>query len=979
MAARMRTFDWASHPLGPPEQWPHSLRIIVRILLTSRYAMWMGWGKDLTFFYNDSYRPTLGIKDEWALGAPAREVWAEIWPDIGPRIDTVISTGKATWDEALRLFLKRSGAPEETYHTFSYSPAPNDEGGTGGMLCVVTEETERVIGERRLAFLRELASEFARSNNEEELLAAVEREFTAHPEDVPFAMIYLFSEDGESAALACRAGIDADHPLAAPRLRADDPAPALPPLAELHRMHEPLHVRDFDRRVSFTLPRGRWDRPPRDLKIVPLLTQGGERPAGFLVAALNPYRPFDDDYRGFIRLLGGQISAGLSNARAYAAERRRAEALAELDRAKTEFFSNVSHEFRTPLTLMLGPLEEELRERPDRRERLEAAHRNSLRLLKLVNSLLDFSRIEAGRMQAAYVPTDLGRFTAGLASAFDSVVGRAGLRLVIDCPSLGEATLVDRGMWEKIVFNLVSNAFKFTFAGEIEVRLRLQGEWVELSVRDTGTGIPAAELPKIFERFHRVRGARSRSHEGTGIGLALVNQLVRLHGGEIDVTSEEGKGTEFRVRLRRGTGHLHTAEPASEGDAASSAGAAAYVEEAAHWLPEPSQPELPPEAPAEGPRARILLADDNADMRNYVTRLLARQHDVVTVSDGEAALAAIQERVPDLVLSDVMMPRLDGFGLVRRLRGDPRTETLPVILLSARAGEDARIEGLGEGADDYLIKPFSARELLARVRTHLGLARIRRDAAERVRKVEEGLRRVVEEQVAERTAKLQETIAELESFSYSISHDLRAPLRAMQSFAQLLSEECSPQLNAEGRDYLRRIIAGSGRMDRLIQDVLVYSRVAGSDLALGPVPLQPLVDGIVESYPQFRSDAVDVLVARDLPVVRGNDAALTQCVSNLLGNALKFVAPGVRPRVEVSAESSGGWVRLRFKDNGIGIAPEMHGKIFGIFERLSRSYEGTGIGLAVVRKAAERMGGRVTLESAPGQGSTFCLELPAFP
>jgi signal transduction histidine kinase len=973
MGRRMLDFDWSAHPLGPPEGWPQSLRILLRILLTSRYAMWLGWGSELTFFYNDSYRPTLGIKDEWALGAPAREVWSEIWPDIGPRIDTVINTGQATWDEALRLFLKRSGAPEETYHTFSYSPAPDDAGGTGGMLCVVTEETERVIGERRLAFLRELAAEFSRSNNEAELLDAVEREFTAHPEDVPFAMVYLFGEDGETAALACRAGIAADHPLAAARVRVKDPE-SVWPLAELLARHEPILLPDFDRRVSVPLPRGLWDRPPRDAKIVPLMVQGDSRPAGFLVAGLNPYRPLDDAYRGFVRLLGGQISAGLSNARAYAAERRRAEALAEIDRAKTEFFSNVSHEFRTPLTLMLGPLEDELRERKEGRERLETAHRNSLRLLKLVNSLLDFSRIESGRMQASLVATELGRFTAELASSFESVVSKAGLKLIIDCPPLPERVHVDHSMWEKIVFNLVSNAFKFTFAGEIEVRIRPRGEYVELTVRDTGTGIPAAELPRIFERFHRVQGAKSRSYEGTGIGLALVYQLVRQHGGEITVSSEEGKGSIFRVTLplgvRNGLSGFSPAESKRGGaNEGTSTTAAAYVEEAEHWLPEEGLGGEPPVVHPGKARPRVLLADDNHDMRAYVARLLAEHYEVTSVPNGEAAWAEIRRSPPDLVLTDVMMPDLDGFGLLRRLRLDPKTEAIPVILLSARAGEDARVEGLDRGADDYLVKPFSARELLARVQTHLNLFRLRSETLA-ARRLE------LERLVAERTAKLQETIGELESFSYSISHDLRAPLRAMQSFAQLLSDECGPQLGDLGRDYVRRILAGSGRMDRLIHDVLIYSRVARTELPLGPVPLQPLVDGIVEGYPQFKASRVDVRVARDLPSVRGNEAALTQCVANLIGNAVKFVAEGTRPRVDITATTADGRVRLFVRDNGIGIEPEMQHKIFGIFERVSHDYDGTGIGLAVVRKAAERMGGQVTVQSEFGNGSTFCLELP---
>ena len=249
------------------------------------------------------------------------------------------------------------------------------------------------------------------------------------------------------------------------------------------------------------------------------------------------------------------MATAIANARAYEEERKRAEALAEIDRAKTAFFSNVSHEFRTPLTLMLGPLEDELRENSKGRERIEIAHRNSLRLLKLVNTLLDFAQIEAGRIEAVYEPTDLAAATAELASVFRSAIEKAGLRLVVDCPPLPEEMYVDREMWEKIVLNLLSNAFKFTFEGEIKVSLRLCRERVELSVSDTGAGIPAAELSHIFERFHRVRGTDSRTHEGTGIGLSLVQELARIHGGGVQVRSVEGQGAD----------HFHRYHPAGHG------------------------------------------------------------------------------------------------------------------------------------------------------------------------------------------------------------------------------------------------------------------------------------------------------------------------------------------------------------------------------------------------------------------------------
>jgi signal transduction histidine kinase len=521
---------------------------------------------------------------------------------------------------------------------------------------------------------------------------------------------------------------------------------------------------------------GSWYKPPREAIIVPIAQQGRESPAGFLVAGINPYRRMDDTYLGFINLVAGQISSGLANAQAYEEAQRRAETLAELDRAKTAFFSNVSHEFRTPLTLMLGPLEDVL-SRPEanplgeHRELVRVAHRNGIRLLKLVNTLLEFSRIEAGRAQAYFEPIDLAAFTAELASNFRSATERAGLRLSVNCEPLPEPVWLDRDMWEKVILNLLSNAFKFTFDGTIAVETSLSdcGEHVTVTVRDTGTGIPAAELPHLFERFRRVAGARGRSIEGSGIGLALVRELVNVHGGTISVESEMGQGSAFTVTLPFGSEHL----PADRiGNArAENSGeirAQAYVDEALSWLGDASQEtalsaraaaEIGPIAPVQGAGSqRVLIADDNLDMRTYLQKLLQTAgFQVEAVGDGEQALDSARERKPDLVLSDVMMPKIDGFGLLAALRKDPELRDVPVLLLSARAGEEAKVEGFAAGANDYLVKPFSARELVARVRANLDLATLRRESEEALRRVNESL----EQQVAARTADLRAKEARL--------------------------------------------------------------------------------------------------------------------------------------------------------------------------------------------------------------------------
>jgi signal transduction histidine kinase/CheY-like chemotaxis protein len=510
-------------------------------------------------------------------------------------------------------------------------------------------------------------------------------------------------------------------------------------LAEVFQSEVPQLVVGLSERFE-SVPPGPWSDPPNRALVLAVGSNIQHRPAGLLVLGLSVRLELDTFYRHFAELLAVQIAAAIANARAHEQERKRAELLAELDRAKTAFFSNVSHEFRTPLTLSLGPIEDLLAGArgpvpPEQRRELEVAHRNALRLLRLVNTLLDFSRLEAGRTHAAYEPTDVAAYTADVASSFRSAIEHAGLEFEVDCPPLSGnvEVYVDRDMWEKIVLNLLSNAFKFTFAGQIGVGVHVaaDGNAVELIVSDTGTGIPADDLPHLFERFHRVQGASGRTHEGTGIGLALVSELVKLHGGKLAVESAVGRGTTFTVRTPTGSGHLPPERVlAARGPASPTSAALPFVEEALRWLPETNTRDvtwLSAREPAASTltSARVLLADDNADMREYIARLLRSRYVVEAVPDGTLALAAARDHPPDLVLSDVMMPGLDGVGLLRAMRNDPHLRDIPVILVSARAGEESTIEGVEAGADDYLIKPFSARELLARVATHLELARVR--------------------------------------------------------------------------------------------------------------------------------------------------------------------------------------------------------------------------------------------------------------
>ncbi|HEU5327022.1 MAG TPA: ATP-binding protein [Thermomicrobiales bacterium] len=753
LGALMRAFDWSATPLGPAEAWSPALRMMVRFLLANRFPLLLWWGPQYISIYNDAYRPVLGTKHPWALGQPVSECWREIWHVLKPLIDTPFHGGPATWDDDIFLEINRYGFVEEAHFTIAYSPVPDDTvlGGIGGVLATVHEITEKVVGERRVVALRDLGARVGEARTAAEACAIAAETLAAHASDVPFALFYLIDADRTHAHLAGAAGVGMGEDISSLTVNLREMADDGWPFAEALRTGTTQTVRRLHERFAGAPP-GPWSDPPNTAVVMPIPSNKAHEPAGLLVAGVSARLKFDEYYQDFLDLVRTQIAAAIGNARAYEEERQRAESLAELDRAKTRFFSNISHEFRTPLTLLLGPLEDALLAvdgATEQRERLLVAQRNALRLLRLVNTLLDFSRIEAGRIQASYEPTDLPAYTAELASTFRSAIERAGLQLRVDCPPLptGVETYVDREQWEKIVLNLLSNAFKFTFAGEIAVSLRAvdDGAAVALAVRDTGTGITAAELPRLFERFHRIQGGQSRTHEGSGIGLALVRELVTLHGGAIAVTSTPGAGSTFTVTIPTGAAHLPPDQLATSERSSTAASAAPYVEEALRWLPDPAEltPNgAAPDAPVGG---RVLLADDNADMRQYVARLLGQRYTVETAPDGAAALAAALAQPPDLVLTDVMMPRLDGFQLLRALRADPRTSAIPVILLSARAGEEAQVEGLDTGADDYLVKPFAARELLARVGAHLALAQARAAARQRDEAERERLRALFEQ------------------------------------------------------------------------------------------------------------------------------------------------------------------------------------------------------------------------------------------
>lgn len=1076
VGALMRATDWAKTALGPVETWPQSLKTMVGVVLGNRLPMLLLWGRELLNLYNDAFLPILRDRHPASFAEPARVVWAENWSVIGPLARGVLDGGPAVWQQDQPLFLHRDGQLEEAYFTYSYTGVPGEDGAIDGILCTVQETTEKVQAERQVRTLQELAASAGDAHTDPAAYRAAFEVLSRCELDVPFALLYLSSEHGGAAKLVASSGLDG---YTGPALQAQGSlSPAAPergwPLAEAHVGGE-LVVEDLGERFG-ALPAGARGAAPSRALVIPLSSRG------FLVLAMSPHRRDDERYRLALRAIAAQIETNLATGRAAHAEAARAEELAELERTKALFLSNISHELRTPLTLILGPIEDALATPAQSMSGhpLEMVHRNARRLLKLVSSLLDFVRIDAQRTRATFEATDLGALTAVVAECFRAPIARAKLTYQIDCPPSIAPLYVDRDLWQKVVSNLLSNAVKFTFEGSIRVATRDLPDHVEVEVSDTGTGIPARELPRLFERFHRVYGARARSFEGSGIGLALARDLVRLHGGSIAVRSRLGEGTTFTVTLPRGSAHLPQNGLIVEDRAPRpSAEPNAFVEEAMSWDAVDARADGPGHAasvaPASGPtaprRARVLVVDDNADLRDYLVTLLSPLYEVETAADGFAAIEAVATRRPTLVLSDVMMPRLDGFGLIRALRNDRSWKSIPIILLSARADEESTLAAFEAHADDFLAKPFSARELLARVRAHTELA-MQRELMERFFAVsldlmciatpdgyfkrvspafealgysqEEMLSRpffdflhpddvaptaaevarrskvangaafenryrtkdgdyrwiswhmVTDEQAtiyaigrdvtedklvsSELRRSQQATEAanrDLESFSYSVAHDLRAPLRSIDGFSMALLEDYGELLDEDGKQSLRFLRESAQRMAQLIDDLLGLARVSRHELRVEDADLTALAKGtlarLAEAHPERQ---VEVIVEEGL-TDRGDDRLLGVVLENLLQNAWKFTAKRERARIEFGARMDGAQRVYFVRDNGAGFDMAFAHKLFGVFQRLhsGADFEGTGIGLATVQRVVRRHHGRAWAEGHLGAGATFSFTL----
>lgn len=635
----------------------------------------------------------------------------------------------------------------------------------------------------------------------------------------------------------------------------------------------------------------------------------------------------------------------------------------ELDKLKTQFFSNVSHELRTPLTLILGPAEKWLKTdeaTEKQRHDLEVIVRNARLLLRHVNDLLDISKLEAGRMIIRHVDVNLSRFVRFIGLAFDSLAVEKHINYTVDT-SVPIHAQIDPEKCQRIIINLLSNATKFTpTGGSIKLSLRTEDGRAVIRVRDTGPGVPEHMREAIFERFQQGEGGTERHFGGTGLGLAIVKDFVALHKGSVMVEDAPGGGALFTVSLPLTAPDGAIVEPEQK----------ALYEEVEMQAFEQSSMEAHPAPTPEvsaGPDAPVVLVvDDNRDMSAFEADLLGRKYRVVTAFDGQEGLQKALEIHPDLVVSDVMMPRMSGDRMIQALRRHREMDDTPIILITAKADEEFLVKMLKEGVQAYFRKPFSSGELMAHA-----------DGLVKEKKLKGALRES-EKKLLPALKELQRSNDELQQFAYAASHDLQEPLRTVRSYLELLAEDYQGKLGKKADTYITYAVDGASRMTALINDLLAYSRVGTRGKEFTPVLLSAILKKTLDNLGSAVKESNAEITADELPEVEGDDSQLRQLFQNLISNALKFRKKDERPRIRVSAEERANEWIFGVHDNGIGIENRFHENIFEIFRRLhtKEEYAGTGIGLALSKRIVERHGGRIWVESRPGEGSAFYFSLP---
>ncbi|KAB8317044.1 response regulator [Tolypothrix campylonemoides VB511288] len=697
MGALMRSLDWSKTLLGPVSSWPQSLRTAVSILLASRFPMLIHWGPELVQFYNDGFRPILGdLKHPGALGQPAYPWWTEIWDVLTPMFERVLS-GEGTWYENQLILPNRNGYIEETYFTFSHSPIRDESGCVVGIFQAVTETTERVLDERRLRTLHDLGINTATAQVTQQACRIATETLSQNAADIPFALLYLLDESRRQAHLAGTAGLEPDTP-ASPGvidLSAED-KPGSWPLARVARTGQTAQVDNLAAQFG-TLPGGPWPESPFVALVLPVAQPGVTLPTGLLVVGISPRRALNDTYRRFLSLVAGQIATAVANTRALEMERKRAEALAELDRAKSQFLANMSHELRTPLNGILGYaqiLKKGKTITDQQKSGLSIIHQCGEHLLNLINDVLDISKIEARKMELYPKNFHFPEFLEAIAEICRIRAEQKGIELIYETLTpIPKAVRADEKRLRQVLINLLGNAVKFTEQGYITFKLGYHQEKFRFQVEDTGIGIAKEKLEEIFLPFQQV-GEKIRETEGTGLGLTISRELAELMGGELKVESTLGKGSVFWLDLDLPEVEWIDVADISENNIIG----------------------------FKGLKRKILVVDDKWANRSVLVNMLEPLgFEVLEATDGLDGLNKAHQFQPDIIFMDLVMPVMDGFEATRRLRMMPELEGVVVIAISASVFDFDHQQSREVGCDGFLPKPVREADLLEKVRVHLGL------------------------------------------------------------------------------------------------------------------------------------------------------------------------------------------------------------------------------------------------------------------
>jgi PAS domain S-box-containing protein len=687
MGRRFVAFDWAATEMGPLDDWPFELRVAVDMCLGTLFPTSLRVGETLRMIYNDASRSIYG-EDRFrrALGQPGEAIWPETAAQVGDLIAAVKATGRPHFFADRPLYLNRAVESEECYFTVCFSAVTDAGGAVLAVVSTFVETTRQVLAERRLSTLARLGRAISQSGTESDLAGAALPVLAENAADHPAGVLYRVPRD-------------------------DDAEPRA--LAEFGVLEDADGILALVRSCVST-----GVQHDGTLHAFPITAPEHQRPSHVLLLRHNDARPWDGELETYLGLLSGTVGAALIDQGELWAERRQVARAAAVDAAKSAFFAGVNHELRTPLSLIAAPIENLFERRaefaPDIARQVDLIRANTGRLARMVDAMLDFSRMEAGRLVPDLETADVAEQIRALAASFAPAVEQAGLRFVVDVPDLTQPTLVDADFLERIVLNLLSNAVKFTAAGTVELKLSEGEGHYRIEVTDTGFGIDGEDHDRIFARFERIAPpAGARAAWGAGIGLAMVSQLTELLGGSVRLHSVLGEGSTFEVTLP----FVPPTEPGQPGQSVTPRRVESFLAEL-HRQAEPVTAE------ADG-LPRLLIVEDDVQMAGFLADSLADAYEVEVAGNGEAGLEALRARRADLVLSDVAMPGMDGLELVRLVREDPALRDLPVLLLSARTDDEASGSGLGEGADDYIGKPFTIADLRSRLAAHLSRARER--------------------------------------------------------------------------------------------------------------------------------------------------------------------------------------------------------------------------------------------------------------